>query len=341
MVEEMLAQFFERSKKKAAELDSGYLELWEAIEASTVGGKRIRPRMVMRAYELCGGLDPNSAATAGAAFELLHTALVIHDDVIDRDYVRRGVPNVSGRYRSRALGAGVTMADATHVGASVGVIAGDLALSQAYSLLADVEAPAKNRRAIMRLLDHAVFTAAAGEYLDVDATTSPTIPPPELAVMTSHLKTAVYTFEAPLQVGATLAGASESVIAALGRFGREIGVAFQLVDDLLGVFGTESRTGKTTLGDLREGKRTALIIYAASQPGWDSIAPLIGSPRLSRREAAYIRSVLINMGAKSYVTTLAEDHVRRARDHLMDGRIPERLREGLEPLVTAVISRVC
>lgn len=340
LVEGVLEEFFARSKAKAAGIGRSYLQLWETLEACTAGGKRIRPRMVVRAYELLGGQSRESAATVGASFELLHTALIIHDDVIDRDFTRRGVPNVSGRYRDRARDAGAVPDEASHVGFSVGVIAGDLALSNAYSLLNRVQTGMATRRQLNEILDGAVFAAAAGELLDIDTAVPGSAPLLSEIIEMDRLKTAVYSFQAPLQAGAVLAGAGEPVVAALGAFGRDVGIAYQLADDLLGVFGDESCTGKSNRGDLREGKRTALVAYAADRPEWDLISALIGSPELSAADADYVRTVLVDTGAQGYVRAMAAEYASSARRQLHVPGITEEIRRGLEPIVTAAVDRV-
>ena len=134
-VDAVLARLFSLARKRAEPLGDAYLSLWDSIEAATTGGKRFRPRMVFAAYEALGGTDRVAAAHVGAAFELLHTSLCVHDDVIDRDFVRRGIPNVSGVFRHRALAAGVDDSAAEHHGISAAVIAGDLALFNAYRLI--------------------------------------------------------------------------------------------------------------------------------------------------------------------------------------------------------------
>jgi geranylgeranyl diphosphate synthase type II len=98
-VDAVLARFFSLAKNRASAFGQQYVCLWETLEKNTIGGKRFRPRMVMAAYQALGGTDLDAAANVGAAFELLHTALIVHDDVIDHDFVRRGVPNISGTYR--------------------------------------------------------------------------------------------------------------------------------------------------------------------------------------------------------------------------------------------------
>lgn len=339
-VEGVLQRFFDESKVRAAKIGPGYLGLWETLEKCTAGGKRFRPRMVMSAYRMLGGQDDGNAAVVGAAFELLHTALIVHDDVIDRDFVRRGMPNVSGRYRSIAVSAGAAGATADHIGFSVGVIAGDLALSNAYRLLDRVESDGGTRRRLNEILDEAVFASAAGEFLDIETALSPSMPPLEDIVRMARLKTSVYSFEGPLQAGAVLAGAGEDVIARLGDFGRDAGIAYQIADDLLGVFGNETRTGKTNWGDLREGKRTALLSYVAERPEWDSISSLVGSPQMSASDAEYVRRVLVDCGAKDYSVELAENYAARARRHLETDGVPPALRSALDPVVTAVVDRV-
>ncbi len=338
-VEDVLRCFFERSRQRAAAVGPGYLGLWETLETCTAGGKRFRPRLVLSAYSLLGGTDLASAALVGASFELLHTAFIIHDDVIDRDFVRRGVPNVSGRYRAIARDAGMAPAAADHVGFSAGVIAGDLALSNAYRLLDRVRTGPATHRRLNEILDEAVFASAAGEYLDIEAILAPRMPPLEDILNMARLKTSVYSFEGPLQAGAVLAGAEDPLVDCLGDFGRDAGIAFQIADDLLGVFGSESRTGKTNWGDLREGKRTALMSFVADRPEWEEISSLVGSPAMSAADADYVRRVLEDSGAREYSAGLAVDYASRARRHLDSDLVPRGLRDVLQPVASAAVDR--
>ena len=155
-----------------------------------------------------------------------------------------------------------------------------------------------------------------------------------------RLKTAVYSFECPLQAGAVLAGASEDVVALLGLFGREVGIAYQIVDDLLGVFGDETETGKTTIGDLREGKRTTLIAHAATTPFWSELKPYIGKPDLSISEAAAAVALLEKAGSRAFTEALVADHAVRALQMLDDPRLPEGLCFELSSLADDVLRRV-
>ncbi|SMH29013.1 geranylgeranyl diphosphate synthase, type II [Rathayibacter oskolensis] len=338
-VDAVLDRFFSLATARAGRLGPRYLTLWKTLEANTRGGKRFRPLMVISAYEALGGRDPEAAAHLGAAFELLHTALIVHDDVIDRDFVRRGGPNVSGSYRDEATTAGLSIPIAEHRGTSVAVIAGDLALTGAHRLVEGVGADDVVRSRLLTLLDEAVFASAAGELADVDFSLMPGMPSVDEVLEMERLKTAVYSFEAPLQAGAVLAGADDEVVAALGEFGRCIGIAYQIVDDLLGVFGSEGQTGKTTLGDLREGKRTVLIAHAADTDCWPEIEGLIGDEHLGDETAQRVRRILEECGARSYAEALAADFASRAWEALAAPVVPEAFRIEVRPLVASVVER--
>lgn len=339
-VDAVLGRLFTVSRKRAEPLGGEYVRLWDEIEANTTGGKRFRPRMVFAAYEALGGTDLEAAACVGAAFELLHTALIVHDDVIDRDFVRRGVPNIAGAYRNRALAEGADAGAAEHRGISAAVIAGDLALFNSYRLIDRSGVSDDVRAQLLEVMDEALFASAAGELIDVDFATLTTQPMVDDILAMERLKTAVYSFEGPLQAGALLAGAPPETVRTLADFGREIGIAYQLVDDLLGVFGTEQETGKTNIGDLREGKRTVLIAYARTAAGWDQVAPLLGKPDLTEPEAERLRTHLVDCGARSFAQGLARYYANRALARLVEAHIPLTLRTQLHPVADDVLRRV-
>lgn len=339
-VDAVLARLFSLARKRAEPLGAAYLSLWDSIEAATTGGKRFRPRMVFAAYESLGGTDREAAAYVGAAFELLHTSLCVHDDVIDRDFVRRGLPNVAGMFKNRAVASGVQAAAAEHHGISAAVIAGDLALFNAYRLIDKSGASDLVRGRLLEVMDEALFASAAGELIDIDFALQTDDPHVDDILAMERLKTAVYSFEGPLQAGAILAGAPEETVATLGEFGREIGIAYQLVDDVLGVFGSEEETGKTTIGDLREGKRTVLIAYASTAPGWDAVSDLFGNSDLDEKGAARLREHLVKSGAKEFAEGLARYYANRALARLVEAHIPASLRSELHPVADAILRRV-
>lgn len=193
--EEVLDQFFTDAKLRAVAVHPAYLSLWEAIERNAAGGKRFRPRLLLLAYRQLGGTDPEAAARLGAVYELLHNAFLIHDDVIDRDVLRHGVPNVSGHYGNKARRAGASPDAARHTGMAAGLLAGDLALAGAYRLHSTIETGREVRAQLDAILDHAVFSSIGGELLDVEFSRAAEMPSPDEVLTVARRKTSVYSFE--------------------------------------------------------------------------------------------------------------------------------------------------
>lgn len=338
-VETELTRYFAAARLRASDYSTHYQALWESLEEASSGGKRVRPALVLAAYAGYGGKDLAVAVPLAVSFELLHTAFLIHDDVIDHDLARRGRPNVAGRFRDRALahGSGVDHAEVWALAAAI--LAGDLALSEAHRTIALLPVAAHTRLRLLDLLDRAVFVSAAGELSDVtDAATAHSFSM-DAVIDTLENKTAIYSFEAPLQAGAVLAGAPEDAVALLGRFGRNVGVAFQLVDDILGVFGDPLLTGKSVLTDLREGKQTALIAHARVTPSWERIAPFVGKADLTESEAEQARALLDASGARTAAHSLALNFAARAVELVNTPLVPFPLRRTLGELAAAAVSR--
>jgi geranylgeranyl diphosphate synthase type II len=312
-VQDELDRFVAEGLARAQGHDEEYQQLWRSLADATRTGKRLRPALLLAAYDAYGGRDGVVVARVAAAIELLHTALLIHDDVIDGDLVRRGRPNVSGTFVSRAAARGASDAGRVTFGITAGVLAGDLALVGATRDIALCGADGATTRRLLDLFTEAVHVSAAGELADVALS----IGPPDVGALADVItmeehKTAVYSFQLPLQCGAVLAGAPDAAVERLGEVGRLAGIGFQLVDDLHGVFGDESRTGKSALGDLREGKMTPLMAHARSTSAWPHIAPHLGDRTLDEERACRVRALLVECGSRDFVEQLADSYVSAA-----------------------------
>jgi geranylgeranyl diphosphate synthase type II len=338
-VDTELQRYLAAARLRASDYGEHYVALWDAFAQAASGGKRGRPALVLAAYTGFGGSDLELALPVAVSFELLHTAFLIHDDVIDRDLTRRGSPNVAGEFTLRALRNGATADQAGVWATTAGILAGDLALSEAHRAIATLPASPRIRGRLLDLLDRAVFVTAAGELADVTNTAEHAPVTLSHVLTTLERKTALYSFEAPLQAGAILAGAPPGALDLLGQYGRLVGVAFQLADDVLGVFGDPAVTGKSALSDLREGKLTALIAHARSTDAWPAIAPFIGTGTTTESEAELVRAHLRACGAVQAVDELAHDHIRRAIDVLDSPDVPQALRETLIGLTETATDR--
>ncbi|MGN7798460.1 polyprenyl synthetase family protein [Leifsonia sp. 22587] len=341
-VESRLSGFFAARISSAAAYAPAYRTLWESARDAADGGKRIRPRFVLTAFRGLGGTDDDAACTAAVAYELLHTAFLLHDDVIDGDTMRRGRPNVVGAFASDATSRGVESVRARRWGEAGAILAGDLLLHAAASVLARVDADEWTRERLLEILDHGVFVTAAGELADVALAErmgpeSPSLD--DVLAMTEH-KTAAYSVAGPLMTGALLAGGGEDLLAPLAEYGRLVGIAFQLGDDLLGVFGSEDVTGKSIVSDLRQGKETSLIAFARGTARWEDVTPSLGRSDLAPHEAARLASVLEECGARAFVERLLADHVDRAIALLQSPSIPASLSQPLTDVARSCIGRI-
>ncbi|MFE7483665.1 polyprenyl synthetase family protein [Streptomyces sp. NPDC057552] len=310
---------------QAAEIDASFSgDLAGRVAGFTLeGGKRMRPRLLWWGMRACGAADSVSTAAAlrlGVALELIQTCALIHDDVMDRSRLRRGRPAVHIGLAGRA-GLSPDSERGAAFGTSAAVLAGDLALVWADDTVAETALPAAVRRRVGALWRAMRTEMVAGQYLDLhgQATGGSSA---VRAIRTACLKSALYSVERPLAIGAALAGADERTTAALCSAGRSAGIAFQLRDDLLGVFGDPARTGKPSGDDIREGKPTYLLAVArtrAEAAGDEGalavLGRAVGNPDLTEGDLAAVRGVFEATGAHAHVEREAErlrdDAVRR------------------------------
>lgn len=315
--DDALRRLLDEGWTRAVAIDPGYARLWESLAAATAGGKRFRPALVTQTHDALGGTSTAAAVQVGAAIELLHTAFVIHDDVIDGDHIRRGRLNVNGTFRAQALASGAPSDASEGYGRTAGILAGDLALAAAIRAIATCGASGEVVHELLDLFDAALHTTAAGELADVRLSMGlGKVSLTESLMMEEH-KTGAYSFSLPLQAGAVLAGASRQTVSRLSETGRLLGVAFQLVDDVLGVFGDPSRTGKSATNDLRTGKQTPLLIHAQTTPEWERIRAYVGRD-LTEADLTEARRLLTAGGSRRFVEGLAATYLSTARAILDD-----------------------
>jgi geranylgeranyl diphosphate synthase type I len=286
----------------------------EAIERLAVrGGKRMRAALVGAAYVAClesQSPDRRDRATATAfadvesamlAIELLQVYLLIHDDWMDDDSVRRGGPSVHVHLRER-LGSKA-------LGDAAAILAGDLACGYAQTALLESQLPAERVLAAARAFARIQEEVVTGQLAEMSSAAS---------VEVIHaLKTASYTVTGPLALGAHLAGASDARVAQLARYGRPLGIAFQLRDDLLGTFGDTSATGKPVGNDIRQGKRTALVVEMRGHAGAEALlGRVLGRHDASDAEVAEVVKAMETSGAKARVEARVAELCTEARTAL-------------------------
>ena len=345
-VQRALTGFLDLQEQRLAAIGPELTEQVQAARDATSGGKRLRPAFCYWGFRAAGGDPALPILTAAASLEMLHVSALVHDDVMDSSDVRRGAPSAHRRFealqraRSKASGRG---GDAERFGIGAAILLGDLCLIWADELLHTSGFDAAALARAEQYFDAVRVEVTAGQYLDLVAQASGESEM-DLALRVLRYKAATYTVERPLHVGAALAGGDQRLIAALSAYGLPVGEAFQLRDDLLGVFGDPALTGKPAGDDLREGKRTVLVAYAVDHASEVQLAEfdrLFGRPDLDDDEIQLLREILQDSRAVQACEDLITERTEDALDALERAPLADdTTRKSLENLAIAATSRV-
>lgn len=313
----LLERFLDERTAELSELDPALAPIGrEVADLVKASAKRLRPAFVYWGHRASGAEHLDGVYGPAAAVELLHTFALVHDDVMDRSPERRGRPAVhealASRHRSEHLDG-----DSAWFGISGAILAGDLAFVWADQLLDGADLPAAAIERARRVFTDLRVEVMAGQYLDLRLAARPAAREEE-SLRVALLKSGRYTVTRPLQLGAAIGGGSEDLDAALRAYGDAAGLAFQLRDDVLSLFGDPTATGKGSLSDLREGKRTALMLRALERAGpaeRQVLSASLGDADLDEQAADRVRAIVADCGALDGVERLlAEQHdiARRA-----------------------------
>jgi geranylgeranyl diphosphate synthase type I len=302
-VEKALAGFLADQRARLAGIDDALLPVADAIDAFVLGGgKRLRPAFAYWGYRGAGGADREEAIAAVAALELVQASALIHDDVMDGSDTRRGEPAIHRRFATLHAAAGWpgrARAGAAGFGDAAAILLGDLCLVWSDELL---HRSGLDSAALVRarpVFDEMRTEVTVGQYLDVLTQASGDTSLAR-AGKVARYKSAKYTVERPLLLGAAIADAPATVSAAYSAYGLPLGEAFQLRDDVLGVFGDPAQTGKPAGDDLREGKRTYLVAAAfetATETQRAILARHLGDPTLDAAGVTRLREIILGTGA--------------------------------------------
>jgi len=268
-----------------------------AVHLPQQGGKRMRPFMVVKSCEAVGG-KPGDAMAAATAIELLHNFTLVHDDIMDNDLLRRGVPTVQTLY-----------------GTPVAILAGDLLFAESLNVMLTSDGDPEKVRRAASALTRATITLSEGQHMDMNFEARSDVAEEEYLEMV-YKKTAAL-FQAAGEMGAILGGGGEREIRLLGNFGMNMGIGFQIFDDYLGVTSSEEVLGKSVGNDIREGKKTLIAIKSLETPARGRMLKLLGKKDASDREIGDLFKAIRDAGVLDYVYGKAEGHIRRAKASLM------------------------
>jgi len=307
----LLRDFFREQRTRF----SSESEMLERIEEFCLrGGKRLRPALVYLGYRLLGGKDSDDIVKTSLVVELIHSFLLIHDDVMDESFLRRGKPTLHKRYEDECKKCYQKYNNHARLGESLAVLAGDLSHCLALNLLHSAPFPSDRKMRVLDKLHQAIQATIFGQELDLRLEAKGMSKPKDILRM-YRLKTAQYTFECPLQVGVILTGGSNKDLELISSFSIPLGIAFQIQDDILGLFGDKEVTGKSVDNDIRQGKQTLLIAKALEngrEKERKTIQEALGNNRVSKTQIKELQDIVKSTGALSYAEQVARKHLRKA-----------------------------
>lgn len=340
-------------RAEAADMGPEAVTFIGSAASALSGGKRLRARFALAgwqavAHHTAPGREPDDAlVSACASLEVFHAAALVHDDIIDNSDTRRGSP-AAHRALEAVHRSASWAGDSASFGRSSAILLGDLLVAWSDDLLeeglagVDAATAANTRREYARMRRD----VTVGQFLDIAEesayVTEPDERHAERALRVASYKSARYSVQQPLLIGAALAGADDAQLDALRDFGHPVGLAFQLRDDVLGVFGDEAVTGKPSGDDLREGKRTVLV--ALAREGMPTSArqvvdELIGDPTLDAHQIAALQRTIIDTGALERVESMISDFAREADRALTGARLDNAAVGELRDLARAATTR--
>jgi len=306
VIDKRLAAYFD----KEIELNFGFNKrqkrvvkdlLLHSKEHNLRPAKRLRGSFVYYGYLLGKTNATDSAWTAALAVEIVHTALLIHDDFMDRDAIRRGGPTTHKYYEAKT--------NNPHYGSSMAVNIGDAVLCAGFDLLTSVA----DKKVIRQML-RAIVNTAHGQAYDITLETLGKWHKNDV-INLHRAKTAIYTYENPLKIGAIMAGLSEEALQTLHNYAMDGGIAFQLQDDILGVFGTPEKTGKSADSDLLQGKCTMLVLKVfndGTTGQQNAVRKVWGKLKASRNDLDDAKQAVIDSGSLKYSNDLAREYAANA-----------------------------
>ncbi|MCL5410905.1 MAG: polyprenyl synthetase family protein [Patescibacteria group bacterium] len=315
ILDKELKKYFQIKIREAGKLSPLTEELCEYIADLTLrGGKRIRSALLYYSYLAHGGTNKKEALKAAMSMELSETYLLIHDDIMDCDKLRRGGETIHVKYERKSREKYPFFIDSHRFGLSLAITAGDIASAMSNEILASLNFKPEYIKNALLELNRIYVIVCYGQALDIYSQVREDLKKDDV-LLTHQLKTVPYTFDGPIKIGAMLAGKNKVICKKLEKYSIPLGIAFQIQDDILGLFGSEEKLGKPVISDLREGKKTLLILDAlavANKSQKKIINQNLGNKKATQKELDKIRQIVKSTGALDQSKKMAEELVKKS-----------------------------
>ncbi len=312
----------------------------EVREFNLRGGKRLRPVLMIHGYKCLKRGSEEEIIKASLSIELLEGYLLIHDDVMDEDEVRRGKPSTWKLFEETHRKNAWT-GNSRKFGETAAIIAGDISCSLATEAVINTRFPPEAKLRAIELLDRININTGYGQMLDVLSEVKPDVSEGEIMLVHEY-KTSKYTVEGPLHMGAVLGGAGKKELSTLTKYGIPLGKAFQIQDDILGMFGDEKKLGKPADSDLKEGKKTTLILEAlkkCAEKEKKKVMSALGNRDVKKEDVEEVREIIRACGSLDYSKRLAETLAEKARKEIEKSSFREEGKEFLVGMADFIIHR--
>jgi len=330
--DKFLDSFFEKKKAQATKIDPELANILQIFQDYSKGGKKARGALTVLGYQAGGGKNLSAILPISCGIELFHNFLLIHDDIIDMDAQRRGKPTVHAIYaKSRG----------EHYGNSKAIMIGDIGAFLAYELLLSSNFSKERTLQAVRKLNEFLLKTGYGELLDIDYDFKKEVTWDDILKVRTY-KTAYYTIVMPLTVGAVLTGVARGQLKAIEEYGIPVGIAFQLTDDILGVFGDSEKTGKSNISDIRDGKKTFLYaksLEMAKGKDYKFLKRWYGARDVNESKAREIRKIMTDRGALAYSQNLADKLVNKGKTYIGEITKMKKYQKVLESLADFIVKR--
>ena len=310
-----LKKYLGQKVKEAAKVSPYSKELMDHIYDLTLrGGKRIRAALLYYSYVAHGGKNYKEALRAAMSMEMAETYLLIHDDIMDDDNLRRGGITIHESYKLLAEEKFPSKINPGHLGLCAGMLAGNIASALSNEIITDLRINNTYKNRSLNELNKIYSTENIGQLLDIFSEIRDDVTKEDV-IQVQEMKTVPYTFDGPIKIGAILAGADDKAVKQLEKYSYPLGTAFQIQDDILGMFGSEEKLGKPVTSDLKEGKKTLLILDAlekATPAQRGKILANLGNKRVGVNGLMQVRRIIEQTGSLEYSKKLAENLVKKS-----------------------------
>ena len=333
--------YFDKTIKESEKRDSVITDALKYVKKFTLaGGKRIRPALMYYGYIGAGGKEKEKMIKTAVSIELVHEFLLIHDDIIDRDVERHGEDTVNRRYEK--IGDKIFSGkDSKHFGVSMAIVIGDIIAAFGNQIIFNSRFNEKLVMKALSSLQSIISYTVIGQVKDFYIEYKGKATEKDIMAMYEY-KTAKYTIEGPLHLGALLGGMDKKYLAGLSKYAIPVGIAFQIQDDILGVFGNEEKMGKEVGSDIEEGKITLLVVKAREKADRNQkiiLDNLLGKKDLSEKEIKSFRDVIIETGALKYAKEMAGKYVEEGKRVLEKIKMNKEAKDFLQGMADYMIQR--